>query len=237
MIKLVTFDLDDTLWDAGPILRAAEEKQFDWIQQQVPEFSNKIQRSELNGIRKQLVQQNPLLKHNLTDLRRTILATALQQIGLDKSSAESLAHQAVEVFLQGRHDVSYFNHTFEVLKILSSQYTLAALSNGNADVKRLEIGQYFSFSYSSADVGTGKPAPDMFLAALKHLNIQAEEAVHVGDHPENDIRAAAQAGLGAIWLNIADQTPPVGVAYQEVECLSEIPDCLTTFQHSPGNTP
>jgi HAD superfamily hydrolase (TIGR01549 family) len=232
MIKLVTFDLDDTLWDAGPILRAAEEKQFAWIYQQVPEFSSGMPRSELSQIRKQLVRQNPLLIHNLTELRRKILATALVQIGLDTSTSESLAHQAVQVFLQGRHEVSYFKHSIEVLEELSGQYTLAALSNGNADIRRLEIGKYFSISYSSADVGTSKPAPDMFLAALNHLGITADEAVHVGDHPENDVRAAAQAGLGAIWLNIAGQTPPQGVAYREVECLSEIPDCLTTFNSS-----
>ena len=229
MIKLVTFDLDDTLWDAGPILRAAEEKQFAWLDQQVPEFQILLPRSELVPIRKSLVRQNPELVHNLTHLRREILATAMEQAGLGKPRSRQLAHEAVEVFLQGRHDVSYFEHAIDLLAELSKKYTLAALSNGNADISRLVIGKYFSFKYSSADVNAGKPAPDMFVAALKHLDIEPGEAVHVGDHPENDVRAAAMAGLGAIWLNIADQAPPTGVTFSEVTSLTEIPDCLNTF--------
>jgi len=229
MIKLVTFDLDDTLWDAGPILRAAEEKQFAWLDQQVPEFQARLPRGELSLIRKSLIQQNPELVHNLTHLRREILTVALEKTGQEKPRARELAHQAVEVFLQGRHEVVYFEHAIDLLAKLSRQYTLAALSNGNADIDRLGIGKYFSFKCSSADVNAGKPAPDMFLAALRHLDIDPEEAVHVGDHPENDVRAAAMAGLGAIWLNIAGQRPPEGVAYKEVGCLTEIPDCLSTF--------
>jgi len=229
MIKLVTFDLDDTLWDAGPILRAAEKKQFAWLDQQLPDFQYRLPREDLIQIRKSLIRQNPALTHNLTHLREEILAIALEKAGLGKSRSRILAEQAVEVFLQGRHEVVYFDHAISLLENLAKQYTLAALSNGNADISRLGIGKYFSFSYSSADVNASKPAPDMFMAALRHLDIAPEEAVHVGDHPENDVRAAAMVGLGAIWLNIAGQAPPENVAYKEVGCLTEIPGCLNTF--------
>ena len=37
MIKVITFDLDDTLWDARPVLITAEEALFTWLSSCCPE--------------------------------------------------------------------------------------------------------------------------------------------------------------------------------------------------------
>ena len=36
MIRVVAFDLDDTLWHVDPVIIRAEEKLGDWLQQEVP---------------------------------------------------------------------------------------------------------------------------------------------------------------------------------------------------------
>ena len=32
-IQLITFDLDDTLWDVGPVIQSAETRLRDWLGQ------------------------------------------------------------------------------------------------------------------------------------------------------------------------------------------------------------
>ena len=35
-IQLITFDLDDTLWDVGPVIHSAENSLRDWLGQHAP---------------------------------------------------------------------------------------------------------------------------------------------------------------------------------------------------------
>ena len=35
-----------------------------------------------------------------------------------------------------------------------------------------------------------------------------EEVCHVGDHPENDVEAAMNLGMRAVWLNLLDAEWP-----------------------------
>ena len=42
----------------------------------------------------------------------------------------------------------------------------------------------------------------MFHAALKSAGAGAHQALHIGDHPEEDIRAALDTGFDAIWANL-----------------------------------
>ena len=55
-------------------------------------------------------------------------------------------------------------------------------------------------------------------------------AVHVGDHPGDDIAGAQQAGLRAVWFN------PAGKAWEaeklpdaEIRSLTELPDVLARW--------
>jgi HAD superfamily hydrolase (TIGR01509 family) len=52
---------------------------------------------------------------------------------------------------------------------------------------------------SRSDVESSKPDPDIFAAALKKIDVEAEEAVVVGDSPW-DVKAACKLGLRTIAL-------------------------------------
>ena len=41
----------------------------------------------------------------------------------------------------------------------------------------------------------------MFEAALGHNGARPEEAVHIGDHPIDDIQGAASVGMHTVWAN------------------------------------
>jgi putative hydrolase of the HAD superfamily len=53
---------------------------------------------------------------------------------------------------------------------------------------------------TSAQVGSAKPAGELFAAALELAGSAAAEAVHVGDSLEEDVAGARAAGIEAVWV-------------------------------------
>ena len=51
---------------------------------------------------------------------------------------------------------------------------------------------------TSAEVGSAKPAGELFAAALALAGASAQEAIHVGDSLEEDIAGARAAGIDAV---------------------------------------
>ena len=62
-IKLLSFDLDDTLWPCMPTIMAAEQKLYDWMQQRVPEITARFDIEGLRKNRYEFLQQRPDLQH------------------------------------------------------------------------------------------------------------------------------------------------------------------------------
>ncbi len=53
---------------------------------------------------------------------------------------------------------------------------------------------------TSAAVGARKPDPKIFAAALELAGCSADEAIHVGDTPAEDVAGAEAAGIRALYL-------------------------------------
>jgi len=229
-IRLITFDLDDTLWDVGPVIHSAENCLRDWLAQHAPRLGE-FPVESLAAIRRMLVESEPGLKHRISELRRRILFHALNDAGYAEGEAREIAEQAFEVFLEARHAIDLFPDVHPTLEHLANHYTLGVLTNGNADVRRLGLADYFRFTLCAEDLGIGKPDPRPFQEALGRAGVAAEHAVHIGDHPDDDISGAQRAGVRAIWFN------PNGKAWQheggpdaEVRSLAELPALLARWR-------
>jgi len=228
-IELITFDLDDTLWETAPAIVSAEAMLRDWLTDNAPKLGP-VPVEHLWDIRARLVEADPSFKHRISALRRRVLFHALEDAGYVQTEAQGLAEQAFEVFLHGRHQLDIFPEVVPTLEVLTKQYTLGVVTNGNADVRRLGLADYFAFALCAEDLGIGKPDPAPFLEALKRGKTQAAHAVHVGDHPGDDIAGAQQAGLRAIWYNPggklweADKLPDA-----EISSLTQLPDVLARW--------
>ncbi|WP_342650200.1 HAD family hydrolase [Pseudomonas sp. REB1044] len=229
-IKLITFDLDDTLWDTAPVIASAEILLRDWLAANAPRLGS-VPVEHLFAIRERLVQAEPALKHRISALRRRVLFNALAEVGYAQEQAQALADEAFEVFLQARHQVKVFPEVEPVLEILRQHYVLGVVTNGNADVRRLGISDYFRFALCAEDLGVGKPDPAPFLEALKRGGVEAAAAVHIGDHPGDDISGAQRAGLRAVWFNpqgkdwTGERAPDA-----EVRQLSQLPEVLARWR-------
>lgn len=197
MIALISLDLDDTLWDAGPVLARAEQVQYAWIETHAPRVAARYSVEDLQAYRRALAQTEPDLRHDFTALRLAALARLLEAAGYDPT----LAQAGVDTFVRARSEVELYPEVDEVLRTLARRYRLVGLTNGNTDLERAGVAQYFEFALSPADTGTSKPDPRMFAAALARAGVPARAAVHVGDEPLYDIEGAHRAELSSIWVN------------------------------------
>jgi putative hydrolase of the HAD superfamily len=88
-----------------------------------------------------------------------------------------------------------------VLEALRARYKLGIVSNFDRRLYpilgHLGIRDFFQSVVISSEVGADKPDRRIFDAAFAALGVAAEETVHVGDHPEQDWRAAELAGMRA----------------------------------------
>ena len=233
-IRLITFDLDNTLWPVQEVIQKADGAMRTWLDERLPGFSAQFSGDAFMLLRKRIVAERPDLQHDLSSMRIEVLCRAITAFGQPTRAARSLAERAFEVFIDHRHKVRYFDGVEEVLAELATRYTLGALTNGNADFSRLEINRHISFGFSSASVGASKPHPDMFHAALRHADVRPEQAVHVGDHPHDDIHGAAAVGMRTILVQLVNlPAPAIEVATQapdvQISTLSELRSAIASL--------
>lgn len=223
-IKLLTFDLDNTLWDVEPIVQRAEAVMREWIRREHPEFAGRFDFRALHGLREQVLSDRPDIAHDLTSLRLEVLRRAFASAGYDALAADIAAQGAFDEYFRGRNTVEYFPGALETLAALRAEYDMYALSNGNADIGRVGLGHLFSRHFSAISVGAAKPDPRMYRAAIDAAGLAPEEILHIGDHPEQDVAAAARVGMRTVWVNFTGQAwPDLPPADAEIRRFSELP--------------
>ncbi len=199
--ELITFDLDDTLWDNGPVIRKAVLECYDWLLTRCPDLAAAHDIASLNTLKEHIRRSNPDLTHRVSEVRRVGMRMALEEVGYSAKEARSLAEQAFDVFHHWRHQVELFPDAERVLKRLSVNYTLGVITNGNADVNELGLGHYFKFSVSAEELNLSKPDPLVFEAALEKTGVKPQRALHIGDNLITDVKGAADVGMKTVWFN------------------------------------
>lgn len=95
----------------------------------------------------------------------------------------------------------------EILESLARNASLALVTNGLSEVQRARIKRtgillYFDAIIISAEVGTAKPAREIFDIAFDQLGGPRKgTAVMVGDNLVSDIRGGANFGISTCWYN------------------------------------
>jgi FMN hydrolase / 5-amino-6-(5-phospho-D-ribitylamino)uracil phosphatase len=223
-IRLLTFDLDDTLWEFAPVLVRAEAIVYAWLQEHVPAVTEKFSCDALRDMRLQIARDNPDLAHRVTDLRVRGLHRAMEQAGVSNLYIEALVEQAFAIFLHARHDIELFDDAEQVLLELKKQFQLGAITNGNFDIARAGLDRFFDFGVSAEKLARAKPHPEPFLHALSLAACAPHECIHIGDDSENDVRGAQRLGIHTIWIN-RQKLPWKGDGHpsQEVQRLVDLP--------------
>jgi FMN hydrolase / 5-amino-6-(5-phospho-D-ribitylamino)uracil phosphatase len=229
-ISVITFDLDNTLWDVEPVLQRAEDAQQQWLLQHRPGTVERLDHEALFEFKKSVWKRHPELLHHVSQMRIQTLYELQIAAGFSEEDARSGAQQAFAVFLRERHKVVLYEEVLGVLELLAQRFTLGALTNGNADIYKTDAAEYFDFAFLAEDIGASKPHPDMFQAALDKAGVRAAEIVHVGDDPRHDIQGARDMGMHTVWMNTRQIPWPGGErADREITSLQQLPAAIDSL--------
>jgi FMN hydrolase / 5-amino-6-(5-phospho-D-ribitylamino)uracil phosphatase len=206
--QVISLDLDDTLWPVAPVIAAAEAELYGWLQARYPRAVRGHTIESMRANRARVAVKFPEQSHDLTFLRRHALGQQLTAAGYPQSSCD----EALEIFLIARNRVEFYEDVRPTLERLRRRYRLFALSNGNADLGRCGIGDFFEGHVTAIGAGAAKPDARIFAALRDMAGVDAEEILHVGDDPITDVVGARQAGMQTAWLNRDARAWPPGLA-------------------------
>jgi len=196
-VTVISFDLDDTLWNGTEVLIKAEKAMMEWIAQHTPEVLA-LSREAMRDKKIEFVKSNPHLRYQVSGVRQKFLHVLFDEFNIE--SAEQRSHQCFDAFYQARQNVSLFDGVEDVLQHLQKDFQLISLTNGNADIELVGLKHFFDLSLNGEDFAKPKPDPEMFEHALKQLQVRPEQVLHVGDHPNHDMLGAFNLGMKTCWL-------------------------------------
>jgi len=135
----------------------------------------------------------------LVDLVLDQVAPSLSEFDRDNFFEIAYEHFAEAGVWEAYPDV------FEVLKKLQPRFQLAVISNFDGRLRfileHLGISKYFAHVFVSSEIGADKPDPEIFVRALKFIDLKPNEVLHVGDDSDRDWKAASEAGLSIFRLD------------------------------------
>jgi len=196
-LHAVAFDLDNTLWDVGPVIVRAERRLQEWLREHCPRITERLSIEEMRAARERLARSEPHNAHDFTYLRLTALAAHAREYGY----GEEMAARAFEVFFAARNELQPYADVQPGLERLRGRYALASLSNGNADLELIGLAPLFTISLNARQIGAAKPHPRCFGQLARELRLEPRNILYVGDDPFLDVEAARAAGLRTAWMN------------------------------------
>lgn len=189
-MKLVIFDLDNTLWDFETNSRDALAELYVDLNLNA-EFSvfhrNYV---EINYRYWRDYEHGKITKH---DLRYGRFYDAFETIGYgDRKRIDEVADRYLDI---SPDKTIVFDGTYEILDFLKPKYNLAIITNGFSEVvtrkvRNCRFDTYFDLIQTSEEAGVQKPHPAIFEKVMQHFNVNANESVMIGDNLLTDIAGA-----------------------------------------------
>jgi HAD superfamily hydrolase (TIGR01549 family) len=135
------------------------------------------------------------------------VAEALNNLGFEVKTDDCRVKAALNVFFQDFIDTLELREgAKKLIKQAQQRGKVGLISNFTyapviyKSLRKLGISEFFNAVVVSNEVGWRKPSVHIFQEALNRLQVQADEAVYVGDSPIEDIKGAKQIGLKTIFV-------------------------------------
>lgn len=191
MIKAALFDLDGTLLNRDESVKMFINSQYDRLNKQlghIPKEKYMTRFIELDSrgyVWKDKVYQQLVDEFNIV-----------------KITSDELLQDYISEFKN--NCVPFPNLTQMLLELKSRNILLGMITNGYGqfqmdNIKALGIERFFDAILISEWEGIKKPDPQIFKRALDQLKVSPNACLFVGDHPDNDVKAAQNVGMIGIW--------------------------------------
>ena len=205
--KAIFFDLDETLISNHRDIKAMFADLVDThlpdSKEKLPNFMQAMFDAASNAWQEMLQPQ--------TDGKSVLLASFRRAIDCVDGNTD-LANAMLEHFITTAASGSSVNdNAIDLLKELRSRdIQTGIITNGFCELQQAKIdyhglGDWVDAVVISEQAGAHKPDRRVFDYALRQLGVEAACAWHVGDHLENDVGGASQAGMTAVHYSPGGQ--------------------------------
>ncbi len=204
---VVSFDLDETLWEFMPMMDGALRRTIARLEERIPALRGALTVEVLHAYRAALDGEAGTYEElRLESFRRALADRGVIEAGLPRWMVDMW--MAERVFTVELHaDVEP-----EMDRLARAGHVLGAITNGNFPVEKLDVARRFAFVVHAERVGELKPAAAPFLHAAELARGAPERWVHVGDDLDTDVAGAQACGMKAVWINRAGRELPEGYA-------------------------
>ncbi|ASK63747.1 L-2-haloalkanoic acid dehalogenase [Virgibacillus phasianinus] len=191
MIKAVIFDLDGTLLNRDSSVQRFIENQYDRLNK----WLGHISKSAYTARFIELDCRGYVWKDE-------VYRQLVKEFNVKGITWKSLLKDYMKEF---SYNCVPFPNLARMLKAIQNKsIRIGLITNGRGqfqmdNIEALGIGKYFDKILISEWEGIKKPNPDIFIRALNQLHVSPNEAMYVGDHPDNDIKAARSIGMTGVW--------------------------------------
>ena len=205
LFDIVVFDIDQTICPVTGPVSAGLNSLLEYVDKYMPKSASKIrEESKSRAILSRIKQENPLMAHDFTDLRRCVLEEIAQEF--DELDA---VDKAMDCFLAGRSNIEPYLYSDSLACIdwiRSEGLEVGLLTNGNCDVESYcpELSSKLKFSLCAGDIGATKPSKIPFIAVAQRSGVPCDRIMYIGDSYEHDVKGALAAGMKAALLKRVD---------------------------------
>ncbi len=205
---VVSFDLDETLWDFMPMMNGSLAGTIAALERRRPELTGRITVDLLHEQRSAVAQEHEgsYLELRLESFRRVLAAHDVHD--------PDLPAWMVDVWMAERPTAVRLHDDVEpeLDALQAAGCVLGAITNGNFPFAELEVARRFAFIVHAEQLGAMKPASAPFRRAVELCGGDPARWVHVGDGLETDVAGAQACGMRAVWINRAGIPLPDGYA-------------------------
>ncbi|MCW8875602.1 MAG: HAD-IA family hydrolase [Kangiellaceae bacterium] len=213
--KILSFDLDNALYDNHPVIVHAEKQSEDYLREQFKLQGKAFDYSSFMQIRRELLLSGDIEFENMSYFRHVALARFCEPL----ENSRQIVEQAFERFIQARSLIKVEPRIQELLKELSERYQLVSVTNGNCDINQTPLGQFFISNYSATEGYRAKPHAQMLRQLMQDFSVGGDAILHLGDSLNKDGGAAKNAGVAFYHFWPFD---PESSIQREVSKLSEL---------------
>lgn len=218
-VRVVTFDLDNTLWKTGPTIAAANDALAEFLDskginqpKRVEVYmgelfkANKAKYCPIDG-------DDATAPVNLTQLRKDAITELLQTFNKDLSEDfDDIISEAFDVWRDTRHNTipdffatSVIETLREIRQMESSSgrpVLMGAVTDGNSEPRDVPgLSPFFDFCVNAEEVGVSKPNTKVYLTAIQ----RAARHPFISDLLSGSMSEdAMEDSMGPWWVHIGD---------------------------------